>query len=543
MKRILALFLAGTLSAAAMSPSETVPPFFPGDSDNSKWELSQYTSWEKGEDGSPVLKVNIPSGSEIVNTTYGGYRTLDLSAYRGRQIVLSAEIEVDQVPARKETFRSAKIMVCHRTSEGVRYISSSFALWGSQSWKKQFLTMFVPFTESKNTLLVGLQYNTGIVRIRNLRLEEKDLFPVPFKIPENFRCEYTENIKNTPRLRGAGCISGSDGIPCTNEKDARDFAALGGNVFRWWLFYDALNPDLRVMERSLERTLEKLEKLLPLYEKLGIRVIPVLGALPGGRYSNPLKLGITDAQQSEKEHGALNFRLYFDQKLLDAYVRIWRKIARRLKQYPAVYGYSVMNEPTQIGEVPYNYLYCQYLAAKAIREEDPERMIYIAANDWDSAHAFSYLKPLPLKNIGYEVHMYIPYEYTHQGVGDSIARIKEGKFFSYPGKIGDSVYNRDVLKKQLDAVARFQKKYGARIYCGEFSVIRWAPGGAQYLDDLCSIFEELGWDWAYHCYREWLNWSLEYPSAYPAPDPAEKPTDRMKVIQRYFQKNRSDSRK
>ena len=45
---------------------------------------------------------------------------------------------------------------------------------------------------------------------------------------------------------------------------------------------------------------------------------------------------------------------------------------------------------------------------------------------------------------------------------------------------------------------------------GEFSVAVWAPGGAAYLDDLVSIFEEYGWDWTYHAFREWEGWSLEH---------------------------------
>ena len=43
----------------------------------------------------------------------------------------------------------------------------------------------------------------------------------------------------------------------------------------------------------------------------------------------------------------------------------------------------------------------------------------------------------------------------------------------------------------------------------EFSAVRWAPGADLYLKDLISIFEENGWDWTYHAFREWRGWSLE----------------------------------
>ena len=230
---------------------------------------------------------------------------------------------------------------------------------------------------------------------------------------------------------------------------------------------------------------------------------------------------------------------FFEKQYLDEYLNVWKKIARRFKGSPVIHGYSVMNEPSQSGRVVYDYLLCQYLAAKAIREIDPDIPVFIAANNWDKPDAFPYLKPLPLKNIYYEVHMYDPYAYTHQGVGTTIENIKKGKYFVYPGKIGGSFYNRATLRNILQPVVDFQKKYGAKIYCGEFSVIRWAPGAAQYLEDLCSIFEELGWDWAYHCYREWENWSFEYPDSFQEKTPAKSPTARHLVLRKYWKRNAS----
>ena len=56
------------------------------------------------------------------------------------------------------------------------------------------------------------------------------------------------------------------------------------------------------------------------------------------------------------------------------------------------------------------------------------------------------------------------------------------------------------------------------MYLGEFSAIRWAPGDSayNYLQDLIDIFEEHGWDWAYHAFREWDGWSVEH-----GPDPKD----------------------
>ena len=48
------------------------------------------------------------------------------------------------------------------------------------------------------------------------------------------------------------------------------------------------------------------------------------------------------------------------------------------------------------------------------------------------------------------------------------------------------------------------------MFVGEFSAIAWAPNAEGYIRDCISIFEELGWDWTYHAYREFLGWSVEH---------------------------------
>lgn len=249
--------------------------------------------------------------------------------------------------------------------------------------------------------MAGLQNNRGTVRISGLRIEERDLYPLPFQLPENFRCEYTERVTKSPVLRGAGIRSDS------TRKDAADLAAYGANLMRWWIRWDVNQPE------TLKRSLDRLETMLPEYEKLGLKLIPVLAQVPGERYRKPLLLGVDAKEESGRSKD--NFRMFFEKKYLDEYVAIWKTIAKRFKDSPAIHGYTLMNEPTQYGSAPYNYLYCQYLAAKAIREIDPEVPLYISANDWDNPIGFSYLKPLPFKNILYEVHMYQPHSYTHQG--------------------------------------------------------------------------------------------------------------------------------
>ena len=52
-------------------------------------------------------------------------------------------------------------------------------------------------------------------------------------------------------------------------------------------------------------------------------------------------------------------------------------------------------------------------------------------------------------------------------------------------------------------------RHGARIYVGEFSAAAWAPGAETYLRDCIELFEEYGWDWTYHAFRESRVWDVE----------------------------------
>ena len=55
----------------------------------------------------------------------------------------------------------------------------------------------------------------------------------------------------------------------------------------------------------------------------------------------------------------------------------------------------------------------------------------------------------------------------------------------------------------------FQEKHKCRIYVGEFSAAAWAPGAENYLRDCIDLFEEYGWDWTYHAFRESPIWDVD----------------------------------
>ena len=103
--------------------------------------------------------------------------------------------------------------------------------------------------------------------------------------------------------------------------------------------------------------------------------------------------------------------------------------------------------------------------------------------------------------------------------------------------ISGTRYDRETLRRILKPVRDFQQRHGARIYVGEFSAVRWAPGAERYLEDCISLFEEYGWDWTYHAFREWNGWSVEHTENPQDNEPAQTDTARKKVLLKYFRRN------
>ncbi|MPM90057.1 hypothetical protein SDC9_137173 [bioreactor metagenome] len=156
----------------------------------------------------------------------------------------------------------------------------------------------------------------------------------------------------------------------------------------------------------------------------------------------------------------------------------------------------------------------------------------IESNESDRPQSFRYLSPLRMDNIIYKVHMYMPVSYTHQRHqgGDAI--------IAYPGMIEGEQWDKAKIRETLQPVRDFQLRHNAKIYVGEFSAIIWAPGAEKYLADCIDLFEEYGWDWTYHAFREWDGWSLEHEGEGPGKIRKSGDNPRKRLLLEAFRKNR-----
>ena len=110
---------------------------------------------------------------------------------------------------------------------------------------------------------------------------------------------------------------------------------------------------------------------------------------------------------------------------------------------------------------------------------------------------------------------------------------------AYPGMIAGKLWDEAALRRVLEPVRNWQRDCGVQIYIGEFSAIRWAPDNSayRYLKDCINLFEEFGWDWSYHAFREWNGWSVEHGPDKEDAAPSKTPTDREKLLRDWYGKN------
>ena len=173
--------------------------------------------------------------------------------------------------------------------------------------------------------------------------------------------------------------------------------------------------------------------------------------------------------------------------------KAWRMIAGRFKDHPATYAYDISNEPACS---PYAWDRIFRDVMKDLRTVDAKTPLVT------ETHLFWYEG----ENVIYSPHFYSPHTLTHCGVGGgNMIR------WSYPGYIDGIYWDKEQMRVDLKPWIEFSLAHPeARFLVGEFSCILWSKGADKYIRDAIDIFEEYGWDWTYHAYREWQAWDVEY---------------------------------
>jgi len=480
------------------------------------WSEAPWAQWVAVEGRGMCLHVDVPateaSGVHMIKIP------LAVAGLGNCELRFECSVRAEEVSKPPQAYNGVKCMFHYVSPSRGPFWRNEDNVFGTFAWKRLGFTASVPDDVRQGWLMLGLQESGGKVWFDDLRVTVWAVRAQRPKPDPNAGPPFRGH--DLPRLRGA---------MSPNEFKDEDLRVLGrewnANLIRWQMttrwgakykHSQDYNPEL--YNAWLDDELADLDKVLEACRRYGVFVVVDLHSPPGGRRAN-------------RDLVMLHERPY-----LDAFVAVWQRIARRYQGNPVVWGYDLVNEPVQSGPSPEgmpDYLGAQVRAAKAIRAIDPVRPIIIEVDHWDSAEGFKFLEPVDIPRVIYQVHMYHPGAFTHQGVHGSPTGV------DYPGKIGGAACDKNALRQHLAPVREFQLAYNVHIYVGEFSAIRWAPNNSacRYLRDCIEIFEGYGWDWSYHAFREWDGWSVEHGSDRTDRRPAPHATDRKRLLLKWFAKN------
>ena len=485
------------------------------------WSEAEFATWQTDEDGADVLQIEVsPEEASAANTIS---HPIDLEPVRGRLLSFRAQVKAEDVSRPEAAHNGVKFMLHYQSDAlGPMWIQQD-GVYGDFDWREIHFTAKIPADAREGVIQLGLQDSHGTAWFKDVKIAVY----APHG-QEVFKDEQSKELDvfkghDLPRLRGVMSPQRFG-----EEGPDEDLRVLGeewnANAIRWQLTttWDApyayeVDYDLDKYDEWLDERIEVLDEGLDACAEYGIKVVIDLHSPPGGRKPN-------------RDLVMFHERPYFEK-----FISVWERLAERYKDHPAVWAYDLVNEPVQESstEGMPDFLEAQTKAARAIRAIDPDTPIIVASDQWNSPASFRTMRPIDVPKVLYQVHFYTPGQFTHQGVGDRPTG------FEYPGVIGGRHWNKEALRQELTPVRRFQLEHNVHIFVGEFSAIRWAPGHSayRYLRNCIELFEEYGWDWTYHAYREFHGWSVEHGTDREDTEPTESPGKRMELLLDWFSQN------
>jgi len=283
-----------------------------------------------------------------------------------------------------------------------------------------------------------------------------------------------------------------------NDETFQELNSYNVNALRIWM---ENVPKGRSYKESWEVLVDdiatRLEKIVPLARKYGIKLIPVLSA-------RNIKY--------DKNIGFLR-----DPKTHEQMIYFWTQIAVRMKEHhDVIWAYDLFNEPIDRDQLPHAPaewypLACRLL--KEIRTADPDVWVMYEPGPGGRAGWGEFPKLLPDYKVVYSTHYYSPHSFTHQGIGQlaetDFEKVKEKINKPYPGKFDGLYYDKAELDRSFGSVDRFLARYPVPYCIGEFSAVAWGPGTEVWLKDVIDMMEKRGLSWIFHGYRDARCWNLE----------------------------------
>ncbi|MBR3086122.1 MAG: cellulase family glycosylhydrolase [Kiritimatiellae bacterium] len=361
---------------------------------------------------------------------------------------------------------------------------------GSFDWKTWSMVRDFGQPAKGPSIVLGLEFAAGEFEVDAVRIYRVREIPDAEVVPPAVN-EVAARIPRGPYARGGANPAAHRGTMVgyrMEEDDVATLASWGANLIRLQIggpaMVEAATTDAWFV--ALSNRLDWCGGVMDRCARHGIKVVLDLHVGPGCAVSkNAANLLPKDYLGHAYDPADL--------------VRAWRIIASRFRDHPATYGYDLLNEPSVDPETWRSI--CRKVIA-AIREIDPATPCVVQIPSVTDKARYRLDEP----NIIYSPHFYSPNELTHCGVGGANT-IR----WSYPGYINGVWWDKEQLRVALKPWIEFQRAHpDAPILVGEFSCILWSKGADRWIRDCIELFEEYGWSWCYHAYREWPAWDVEY---------------------------------
>ncbi|WP_298738967.1 glycoside hydrolase family 5 protein [uncultured Chitinophaga sp.] len=205
----------------------------------------------------------------------------------------------------------------------------------------------------------------------------------------------------------------------------------------------------------------------------------------------------------------------------ERFLQCWRELSAELKRYPVtMLAYELMNEPVADSAEQWNELLARGI--QVIREKEPERVIIIGSNKWQSVNTFAALKvPEHDKHIMLSFHYYNPFYLTHHMASWTKIRDYDGPVH-YPGPTitqkeldalpasirnllpgSDQPYNTALMEAQMQPAIQLAKKLQLPLYCGEWGCLNTVPrkDRLRWYKDVRKVLEKNGIAWSNWNYK------------------------------------------
>jgi len=290
-----------------------------------------------------------------------------------------------------------------------------------------------------------------------------------------------------PELDGDGFGTGKIGPPY-GDADLKGLAELGANWVN--LSFPGVyseRPPYQLepaVDKELEEWFAKAQRN-KLYVTLSFRTGP----------------GRNEAIFDDSEKKRALQTVWNDPKAQDAWVEMWKYVAKKYGNSPVLAGFHLMVEPNanKVVSPPTEDVAAFYKKYKgkpqdwnqfaarlinAIRSENKTVPILVGGMNFSN---LEWAKALDLPkdpHLVTNVHFYEPYQYSH----------KESEM-TYPATRATDegeTWNKAWLKEQLSEMEEVKEKKKTPVSIGEFGVIRHQSGAPRYLDEITGLFEEYG---------------------------------------------------